>query len=70
MSRLEENDLLIQAATEIILQKNGYHDSTEKIAWDLGMIQQFIVDISKSLAIIADKMEGKENEQLRLKQHP
>lgn len=64
MSRLEENDLLIQAVTEITLQKNGYHDSTEKIAWDLGMIHQFIVDISKSLAIIADKMEGKENEQL------
>lgn len=61
MSRVEENrEIVSHFVTEAMKFPSGTYE--EMIAWHLGTINSFLLDISKSLAVIADEMSGKENE--------
>lgn len=53
MTRLEENGVIIEEATKRAEVKPTR--TFEKIGFQLGLIAVMLVDISKSLAIIADK---------------
>lgn len=46
------------ACFEAMKSPNGTYE--EMVAWHLGTIDSFLADISKSLAVIADAMSGKE----------
>lgn len=55
MSRVDENkDIIIHFAEEAIKTGSGTYE--EMVSWQLGTMNAFLVDISKSLAVIADKM--------------
>lgn len=61
MGRVEENQELIKTVLEISEdQQTGTYQ--EIIVWNSGNIATFLMDISKSLAVIADSCakEGKE----------
>lgn len=58
MKRLEENGMVInEAIKRAELKPTGNYE--EMITFQLGLIASMLADISKSLAILADKAEGK-----------
>ena len=59
MSRVEENlEVISHAVTEAMKNPSGTYE--EMIIWHLGTMDSFLLDISKSLAVIADAISGKE----------
>ncbi len=63
MTRFEENEMIIKKMVETMENKpTGTYE--EMVAFQLGTIATMLTDISKSLAILADKVEieGKGNE--------
>ena len=61
MTRLEENRRTVDKIDEIAKQKpTGTYE--ELVTFQLGAIATMLADISKSLAILADKTEGSEKE--------
>jgi len=59
MSRLEENGLVIgEMSKRAELKPNGTYE--EIVTFQLGAIATMLTDISKSLAILADKAESEE----------
>lgn len=60
MSRVEENKELVDVMTDLAKEKPS--GSFEEIAcFHLGTISTFLADISRSLAILADKAESEES---------
>ena len=59
MSRVEENREIVEGLAEDAL-RNGDKELTfpEVLSWHLATMNTFISDISKSLAVIADKAES------------
>ena len=57
MTRLEENGMVINEATKRA-ERNPAGTYEEMVAFQLGLIASMLADISKSLAIIADKAES------------
>lgn len=59
MTRLEENKMVIKEMTERTERKpTGTYE--EMVVFQLGVIATMLADISKSLAILADKAESEE----------
>ena len=59
MTRVEENIMIIKQMVERMEEKpTGTYE--EMIAFQLGTIATMLTDISKSLAILADKAESEE----------
>lgn len=59
MTRLEENKMIVEGAAKIAeLKPSGTYE--EMVAFQLGVIATMLADISKSLAILANKEEGSE----------
>lgn len=59
MTRLEENGMVIKEATKRAEAKpTGSYE--EMVTFQLGLIASMLADISKSLAILADKSEVEE----------
>ena len=57
MTRFEENKMIIdKVAKEVELKPSGTYE--EMVAFQLGVIATMLIDISKSLAIYADKEES------------
>ena len=61
MTRLEENKVVIEEMTKRAECKPT-RTYEELVVYDLGIIATMLADISKSLAIIADKVESEEKE--------
>ena len=59
MTRLEDNKLIIENINEIA-RRNPSGTYEEMVTFQLGAIATMLADISKSLAILADKTESKE----------
>ena len=59
MKRLEENRIIIDEMTERA-KRNPTGTYEEMVVFQLGVISTMLGDISKSLAILADKAEGSE----------
>lgn len=57
MKRLEENGLVVNEMTERA-KKNPTGTYEETVIFQLGVIATMLADISKSLAVIADKAES------------
>lgn len=57
MTRLEENGMVINEATKRA-ERNPSGTYEEMVTFQLGLIATMLADISKSLAILADKAEG------------
>lgn len=57
MTRLEENKMVIEKMTEEIKRNSAGTYYEEKVPFQLGVISTMLADISKSLAILADKAE-------------
>lgn len=55
MTRVEDNQKMIIHFVESAME-TGKGTYEEMVAWHLGTMNSFLMDISKSLAIIADKM--------------
>ena len=61
MTRLEENRMVIEKMAKIAeLKPTGTYE--EMVAFQLGAIATMLTDISKSLAVIADKAESEVEE--------
>lgn len=59
MTRLDENKILIEKVTERTERKpTGTYE--EMVTFQLGVIATMLADISKSLAILADKVESEQ----------
>lgn len=59
MMRIEENGMVINEAIKRAESKpTGNYE--EMVAFQLGLIASMLADISKSLAILADKAEGRQ----------
>lgn len=59
MTRLEENKMIVEGAAKIAeLKPSGTYE--EMVTFQLGVIATMLADISKSLAILANKEEGSE----------
>jgi hypothetical protein len=59
MTRLEENKMLIKESIKRVeLKPTGTYE--EMVVFQLGAIATMLADISKSLAILADKVESEE----------
>lgn len=59
MTRLEENKMIIERmAAEAESKPTGTYE--EMVAFQLGAIASMLVDISKSLAILANKVESED----------
>ena len=57
MTRLEENKMVVEKMTERAKSKpTGTYE--EMVTFQLGAIATMLADISKSLAVIADKVES------------
>lgn len=55
MTRVEENEeMIVHFAKSAMETSKGTYE--EMVSWHLGAMNSFIMDISKSLAVIADKM--------------
>ena len=61
MTRLEENRMVINEMHKMV-EGNKAGTYTEMVTLQLTMIATTLADISKSLAILADKAEGSEKE--------
>ena len=60
MTRIEENGIIINEITKMVEGKPiGPYE--EMVAFQLGIIATMLIDISKSLAIIADKGSEKKD---------
>jgi hypothetical protein len=59
MARLEENKMLNEKMAEKA-KRNPVGTYEEMVAFQLGAIASMLADISKSLAVIADKVEREE----------
>lgn len=60
MTRVEENGIVVnEMIKRAELKQTGTYG--EMITFQLGVIATMLADISKSLAIIADKEEGEDN---------
>lgn len=58
MTRLEENTMALDEINKIVINKSdGAWTNEEKVTFHLSTIVVLLADISKSLAIIADKEE-------------
>ena len=57
MTRIEENDMLMDELTKMVENKQG-GTYEEMVLFHLSTIAAMLGDISKSLAIVADKEEG------------
>lgn len=58
MTRVEENEIMLNAINEKV-ERRSYEDFEsykEMSAFNLGIVVASLIDISKSLAVIADKM--------------
>lgn len=61
MTRIEENKMLIEAVDEAVKRKpTGTYN--EMVTFHLGTIATLLADISRSLAVIADKAESEDKE--------
>lgn len=61
MTRLLENKMVVEEMTKRAKQKpNGTYE--EMVSFQLGVIVTMLADISKSLAILADKAESEDKE--------
>lgn len=61
MSRLEENGKVIdEIAREAMKKPTGTYE--EMVTFQLGAIATMLADISRSLAVLADKTESEESE--------
>ena len=61
MSRTKDNaNMIMYFAKEAEIAKSGTYE--EMVTWNLGAISSFLMDISKSLAMIADKAESEDKE--------
>lgn len=60
MTRIEENERVCLEITKRIERNKSFVSYEEKSAFNLGVIATALLDISKSLAIIADKIGDKE----------
>lgn len=61
MTRLEENGDLVDKVNKIVQQNpKGFYQ--EMVAFQLGIIATMLTDISKSLAILANKAESEGKE--------
>lgn len=59
MTRLEENKMVTEEMTERAERKpTGTYE--EMVVFQLGVIATMLADISKSLAVVADKAESEE----------
>lgn len=59
MARVEENKMIVSGAIKRAAeQPTGTYE--EMVTFQLGLIATMLADISKSLAILADKAEGRE----------
>ncbi len=61
MTRVEENRAIINKIAQSVESK-PFGTCEEMIAFHLGTIATTLVDISKSLAILADKVESEDGE--------
>ena len=62
MTRLEENKMVIEEMTGRTKRKPaGTYE--EVVTFQLGVIATMLADISKSLAVLADKAESEDKEQ-------
>ena len=59
MTRLEENGMVIDVMTERA-EHNPTETYEEMVAFQLAVIATMLADISKSLAILADKAESED----------
>lgn len=61
MTRLEENGMVINEMTKRAESKpTGTYE--EMVTFQLGVIATMLADVSRSLAILGDKAEGKDKE--------
>jgi hypothetical protein len=61
MTRVEENKMAIDKIAEVAkLNPSGTYE--EMVTFQLGAIATMLADISKSLAVLANKEEGSEKE--------
>lgn len=60
MTRLEENEIIIKEMV-VRTEQNPSGTYEEMVVFNLGVIASMLADISKSLAIIANKVESEEN---------
>ena len=61
MSRLEENEKFIdKMVREATKKPTGTYE--EMVAFQLGAIATMLIDISRSLAVLADKVESEDKE--------
>ena len=58
MTRVEENEIMINAINEKVERSSyeNFESYEEMSAFNLGIVGASLIDISKSLAVIADKM--------------
>ena len=61
MARIKENKMLIESVTEDVERKPA-GTFNEMMVFHLGVIASVLADISKSLAVIADKAEMEDKE--------
>jgi hypothetical protein len=60
MSRVEGNKIVLAVTNDAVkLKPEGTYE--EMVSFQLGVIASMLADISKSLAVIADKTESEEN---------
>lgn len=59
MTRLEENNEALKRLTKYVMEnESGTYE--ELVVWNLSVMNSFLADISKSLAILADKAESED----------
>ena len=61
MTRIEQNAIMIDAIAQEVKRKpeGTYH---EMVSFQLGAISTMLADISRSLAVIADKAESEDSD--------
>ena len=59
MTRLEENEMVVKEMTKRA-ERNSTGTYEEMVTFQLGAIATMLADISKSLAIFADRVESEE----------
>lgn len=61
MSRIEENKEAIKEFIKSAVEKNRTNE--EMVVWQIGAMNCFLADISKSLAVIADNISSHTGEE-------
>jgi hypothetical protein len=62
MTRIEDNTRVCVEMMKRIERNKSFGSYEEKISFNLGVIATSLLDISKSLAILADKAESEDKE--------